>query len=430
MDRRRFMKQSVPLGIAAFYTPQSLTATSLIPDLNALPLESVDLSDPSDEEAWAKISAHFMKPEGVTQLEHGYFSHSPTGVLLETQRAMSDIQRKTSLFMRREQDQWVEDTRTDLAKFLNVPATELAITRNTTESLNTVIQGFHWKAGDEVIIGDQDYGSMNEAFEQASKRYGIVLKVAKVPLIPKSDEEVVDAYMSLLTAKTKMLHLTHLINLSGQVIPLEKLCKAARDKAGDELCIVVDAAHSLNHVPVFWREAGCDIMAASLHKWTMSPLGLGMLWVKEAWIPRIWPLMGDVNRKDTDIRRLEHLGTRPLEVFAGLRYALKFHREVLPIQAKAARLRYLQESWTASLKDTKHFQSNTPLEAGRSYAIANLKHSSLKPAELAQKLWDEFKIFTVAIDHPVVKGVRITPHLSNSIEDIHRLNTALKVLDK
>ncbi len=429
MDRRHFMKHTMPLGMAAFYTPHALAAVTWKQDVEAPMFKDVDLSDPTNEEAWAKIAAQFMRPEGVTQLEHGYFSHSPKGVLLEMQRAQTDIQQKTSLFMRREQDQWVEDTRQDLADFLQLPAEELALTRNTTESLNTVIQGFHWKEGDEVIIGDQDYGSMNESFQQAAKRYGIVLKVAKVPLLPNSDDELVEAYVSLVGPKTKMLHLTHLINLSGQVIPIEKISKEARAKAATELCIVVDAAHSLNHVPTNWAACGADIMGASLHKWTLSPLGLGMLWVKQAWIPRIWPLMADVNRAEKDIRRFEHQGTRPLEVLAGLRYALKFHRDVLPLPHKAARLRYLQESWTASLKDTKHFESNTPLEAGRSYAIANLKHSSLKPAELAQKLWDEFKIFTVAIDHPVVKGVRITPHLSNSIEDMHRLKTAIAALD-
>lgn len=325
--------------------------------------------------------------------------------------------------MRGEMSASVEVSREYLSEFLKVPAEEVAITRNTTESLNTVILGFPWKPGDEVVIGDQDYGSMNEAFEQAARRYGIVVKKAKVPVLPNNDDEVVTAYSQLFTKKTKMVHLTHLINLSGHVIPVAKIAETAR-KLG--ILVAVDAAHSVAHIDFNISELNADFVAASLHKWLCCPLGLGMLWMRKEHIPTIWPLMADTGLANTDIRRFEHHGTRPFHIIESIPEAIKFHN-IIGSTPKMLRLKYLMKKWCGAVSEIRGVSINTPWnDDTRNSAIALLNIDGYTPTELSKKLMQEYKIFTVAIEHTAIKGVRITPHLYTSIKDIDYLIKSVK----
>lgn len=388
-----------------------------------------DFSDPANEEAWSKIQALFPRVDSFTQLENGYFSHASLPIRKFHQEREDYIQSRTSFYMRREQDEAVETARKDLAGFFGWSPENVAFTRNTTESLNILISGFPWNSGDEVVIGDQDYGSMNEAFEQAAKRHGIKLTIAKVPLVPQNAEEVITAYLKEFTPQTRMLHLTHLINLSGQVIPLDAIINEAR-KINPEVCIAVDAAHSVAHIDYNWKECGADIVAGSLHKWMCNPLGLGFLYVNSKWIPQLWPLMGDTGRKDTDIRRFEHQGTRPLATIESISMAVKLNGLMGGVKNKERRLRYLQEYWTEKARGIEVFRVNTPNYTGSAGAIANIALKGRSPLSLAAILWDKYQIFTVAIQHPVVQGVRITPHLSNNSMDIEKLGQALKELGR
>ena len=388
-----------------------------------------DFSDPKNEKAWSKIQALFPRVDSFTQLENGYFSHASLPIRKFHQEREDYIQSRTSFYMRREQDEAVESARKDLAGFFGWSPENLAFTRNTTESLNILISGFPWKRGDEVVIGNQDYGSMNEAFEQAAKRHGIKLKIAEVPLVPKRAEEVVNAYLKELTPSTRMLHLTHLINLSGQVIPLDDVINEVR-KVNPDVCIAVDAAHSVAHIDYNWKACGADIVAGSLHKWMCNPLGLGFLYVNSKWIPQLWPLMGDTGREDTDIRRFEHQGTRPLATIESISMAVKLNALMGGVKNKEGRLRYLQESWTDSVQGIEALSMNTPNYPGSVGAIANVALRGKSPLSLAEILWDKYQIFTVAIQHPIVQGVRITPHLSNNRMDIEKLVQALKELGR
>jgi selenocysteine lyase/cysteine desulfurase len=220
MHRRDFISGSV-----------ALSGTALIPSFFnnlALPLPPPLENGESDENYWNTVRALFSRPDGFINLENGYFSHQPASTLLFHHQKENDINTRTSLFMRKEQQTAVETARTALAGFLKCNSEELALVRNTTEAMNIIIMGFPWKKGDEVVLGNQDYGSMTEAFQQASKRFGITLKYADVPLRPNSDEDVINAYKYLFTRKTKMVHLTHMINLSGQVIPVAKIAQEAK----------------------------------------------------------------------------------------------------------------------------------------------------------------------------------------------------------
>jgi selenocysteine lyase/cysteine desulfurase len=311
-----------------------------------------------------------------------------------------------------------------LAKFLDVSAEELVLTRNTTESLNLVIMGFPWNSGDEVVIGNQDYGSMVEAFQQAANRFGIVVKVAQIPLLPKSDDEIIQAYASLISSKTRMLHLTHTINLTGQVIPVNRIvdrCLAYQPS----IAVAVDAAHSTAHTIEKIGSLKADFIGGSLHKWLCTPLGLGYLVMKSDFIDKIWPLFGDVGISKNNIRRFEHQGTRPVHSIQSIQPAIEFH-EMIGHEAKRKRLQYLKESILEAVDGKNGISCISPWkDKDRGGAVFCIQKEGLTPAEFVKLLKEKFRIFTVAIDHPVVKGIRITPHFSTIISDVQLLKNAL-----
>ncbi len=375
-----------------------------------------------DEKYWKTVRSMFNFPKDFTNLENGYFSPQPHSTKQFHQSKEHDINQRSSWFMRKEQSEAIEKARKDLAEFLGFPEEELAITRNTTESLNTVISGYPWTKGDEVIIGNQDYGSMVSAFNQQVKRAGIIIKKAEVPLLPANDDEVVQAYTSLITPKTRVLHLTHMINLSGQLLPASKIIEAAHTRGIE---VMVDAAHSVAHIDFKPGDLNADYFAASLHKWLCCPLGLGFLAVKKKQISKIWPLMADDEYAIDHIKKFEHQGTRPIQSIMSISQAIKFHNAI-GSRLKQDRLRFLEQYWVNQVKHLEKVKMNTPGDTTRHGAIANISIANYSPAQLAEKLYSDFKIFTVAIDHPHIQGVRITPHLYTSLEDLEKLVEAIK----
>lgn len=421
MQRRNFIKSASAAGIIAGTMPSSLIGKSSSFVTKKMLEEGGHT--PEDESYWEMVGSCFSHKLDFVNLENGYCSPQPLSTLEFQIKRQRYINLTTSYYMRGEMSASVEVSREYLSEFLKVPAEEVAITRNTTESLNTVILGFPWKPGDEVVIGDQDYGSMNEAFEQAARRYGIVVKKAKVPVLPNNDDEVVTAYSQLFTKKTKMVHLTHLINLSGHVIPVAKIAETAR-KLG--ILVAVDAAHSVAHIDFNISELNADFVAASLHKWLCCPLGLGMLWMRKEHIPTIWPLMADTGLANTDIRRFEHHGTRPFHIIESIPEAIKFHN-IIGSTPKMLRLKYLMKKWCGAVSEIRGVSINTPWNDDTiNSAIALLNIDGYTPTELSKKLMQEYKIFTVAIEHTAIKGVRITPHLYTSIKDIDYLIKSVK----
>ncbi len=414
MQRRDFLSGSLALAGSALVIPK-LTA-------DELPTPPILGSGVTDENYWSTVRSFFTRPDGFINLENGYFSHQPASTLAFHQHREKDINTRTSFFMRREQQPAIENARTALGAFLKCNPEELALVRNTTEAMNIVIMGFPWKKGDEVVLGNQDYGSMTEAFQQAAKRFGIVLKYARIPLKPGNDGEVIEAYTGLFTRKTRMVHLTHMINLSGQVIPVAKIASEARKQ---RISVAVDSAHAFAQLEFGIEDLQADFVGASLHKWLCNPLGSGCLWMRKELIHKIWPLMGDNTQASDNIRRFEHVGTRPIQTLQCIPDSIAFHNKIGG-ELKEKRLRYMMQYWTTKVTRLPKIQLNTPWEdAARCGAIANVAIDGFTPTKLAEILFSKYRIFSVAIEHPAINGVRITPHLSNTMEDLDALVNAL-----
>ncbi len=376
------------------------------------------------EDFWYLIQKAYRQSPHFINLENGYFSPQPLEVMQAQADNIKMINEIPSFYMRRRQFEEKAGVKKQLADLAGCSPEEIVVTRNTTESLDTIIAGIDFAPGDEAIMCDQDYGSMLEAFEQQARRRGLVNRFIELPLHPTSDEEIVSRYESAITGKTKIILVTHLINISGQVLPVRKIADMAHKHGVEVLC---DGAHSFAQLDFKIPDLHCDYYGASLHKWLCCPLGAGILYVKKDKISGVWPLFGDTTWPADDIRKFEHIGTHPVSTNLTISNAVKFHQSIGAAR-KEARLKYLQSYWTSQVRNVPGIILNTPEASQRHGAIANVAVEGLSPNELADQLYNRFNIFTVAINNPSVKGVRITPHLYTRLEDLDTLVKGLKTL--
>jgi selenocysteine lyase/cysteine desulfurase len=270
----------------------------------------------------------------------------------------------------------------------------------------------------------QDYGAMLDMFKLQARRRGIVNRVVSLPLDPQSDDEIVQLYANAITPKTRLLMVAHLVNITGHLLPVRAISDMAHARGVDVMC---DGAHAFAQLAFRIPDLGCHYYGASLHKWLGTPLGAGILYVRQDRIAKLWPIYADEGMADTDIRKLNHTGTHPVHTDLGIDNAIDFH-ESIGAERKEARLRYLQRYWTAQVRGVPNIMVNTPTDPKRSCAIANVGVNGMKPADLAKTLFDRYKVWTVAIDTANVHGVRITPQLFTTPRELDVLVRALKEL--
>lgn len=416
MLKRDFLKRMGQATLVAPFLPITLKANKA-PSPKTYNLDNDDIF-------WQQIREDYtLKPDYIN-LENGYYNFMPNPTLQKLMEHINKVNYEASYYMRTEQWDNKAKVAARLAKLVNVAPDELIITRNTTESLDLITGGFPWKAGDEAIFAQQDYGAMQEHFKLMAKRYRIVNKIISVPNHPKSDNEIVSLYEKQITSKTKLIMVCHMVNITGHILPIRKICDMAHSHGVE---VMVDGAHCVGHIDVNIRELDCDYYGSSLHKWLSTPLGAGLLFVKKEKVSKIWPLLAEHDREPDDIGRLNHTGTHPVHTDLAINDALDY-LEIIGMERKEKRMRFLQRYWSEPLRNVKNIVINTPKEAHLSCGIANIGVSHMKPADLAKTLMDEFQIFTVAIDYANVQGCRITPNVYTTTEELDQFIAAMKTL--
>ncbi|MFL2999859.1 MAG: aminotransferase class V-fold PLP-dependent enzyme [Cytophagales bacterium] len=375
-----------------------------------------------DENYWKKVADMYHQNVKFINLESGYFSPSPESVKDYWVNFVNEINESPSYYMRTRQIEMREKVREKLASYAGIQTDELVLTRNTTESMNIIIQGIKLDRGDEILRTNLEYPNIIQALDMRGRRFGTKVRIVDVPIHPKSQQEIVDKVIGAVNNKTKIILISHMVFLNGQVFPVKEVCAKAREMG---LETIVDGAHSFSHVDMDVSEIGCDYYASSLHKWLGAPLGNGLLYVKKGNAERLWPLYGDTAYDDDNIMKLEHLGTRPCSNQNGIIPAVDFNLEIGK-KEKSKRLKFLQMRWASELKGNKNIILNTPLGEGQSYGIANVGVKNLHPSELADKLFDDYNIFTVPIDDDRgIRGVRVSPNLYSTVEDIDKFIEAM-----
>lgn len=376
-----------------------------------------------DEDYWRPIRQCYDPSPHFTNLENGFYSPATKAVMEALCDNQKRINQLTSFYMRRMDGEDRLNTRKLLAEYAGVNVNELLITRSTTESLDTVIMGLDIKPDEEVIIAESDYPNMVAAFALKEKRYGTRLKRIQIPHTPKAPEEVTECYRKAITSKTKFILLTHVINMNGQILPVAEIAKMAHQRGIEVIC---DASHSYALLDYKISDLDCDYFATSLHKWMGAPVGTGLLYIKKEKIKKVWPLFGDYGHDEDDIRKFERIGTYPAAIYISIANALKFHQSI-GTKFKEERLRYLKDYWVQKVVGFSKLKFHTPLDEKQSCAITLFSIEGKSEFEIANYLFDKHKIFTVAYDRGGFNGVRVTPHLYNTISDMDKLVKALEV---
>ena len=420
MNKRSFIKN---IAIAGIGTPLGMDSLKEYfqksADINADVLAA-------DDDFWKKIRNQYILKTDYINLENGYYNFVPQPILEKYIEHIREVNLQGSYYMRTVQFDNKNRIAGKLAELAGCMPEEMIITRNTTESLDMIIGGQDWKAGDEAVMAEQDYGAMLDMFTQVSKRYGVVNKIISVPNHPSSDEEIVRLYENAITPKTKLLMVCHMINITGQILPVRKICHMAHSKGVE---VLVDGAHAFAHIQYKISDLNCDYYGASLHKWLSVPLGAGMLYVRKEKISKIWPLLADGEKDLSKINRLNHTGTLPVHTDLSIEDAIDYYK-FIGSDRKEKRLRYLQNYWTSRVRNIPKIIVNTPAENNRSCGIANVGIEGINPGDLATRLLKEHKVFTVAIDYANVHGCRITPNLYTTTEELDSFILALKTLAK
>jgi len=415
MDKRNFLKGLTLAGLSVPLSAKSLESLMrYASDKNAGELAM-------DEAFWDGIKGKYrLKPDYIN-LESGYYNILPQEVLEKYINHIREVNFQGAYYMRTVQFDNIKLMANKVAKIAGCSTDELILTRNTTESLDMIIGGLNWQAGDEAIMAEQDYGAMLDMFKQVSRKYGTINKIVSVPNHPNSDDEIVQLYANAITPKTKLLMVSHMINITGHILPVQKICDMAHAKGVE---VLVDGAHAFAHFQYNIPDLHCDYYGASLHKWLSVPLGMGMLYVKKENIKKIWPLLADGNPDLNDIGRLNHLGTHPVHTDLAVADAVEFYEKLGP-EKKEIRLKYLQQYWTSKVRNQGNVIVNTPIDPKRACAIANVGIKGMAPGLLAERLLKEYKIYTVAIDVANVHGCRITPNVFTSPKELDVLVKAL-----
>ena len=392
--------------------------SSLIPDIPP--------PDGTDEDFWAWVQESFTVSPNIINLNNGGVSPQPRVVQDTFEKYNRLCNEGPSYYMWRILDQGREALRADLASFAGCSPGEIAIDRNTTEAMNTIIYGLPLKAGDEVVLTRQDYPNVINTWKLREKRDGIVLKWLNLELPMEDEDALAAAYISAFTGRTKVVNVTHIINWIGQIVPVKKIAAAAHARGID---VLVDGAHTFALLDFKIPDLDCDYFATSLHKWMCAPFGSGLLYVKKEKIPGIWALYPDDKPLGEEIVKFERLGTRSFASEMAIGSALDFHLAI-GSRRKEDRLRYLKDYWMIRVKDLPGIRIKTSLDPKFSCVIGLFSVDGMKTGEVDAFLFEKHRIHVTGIEWENISGIRVTPNVYTTTRDLDKLVSAITELSK
>ena len=376
----------------------------------------------ANEDIWRAVQGAFSADRTLVNLNYGGVSASPI-VVQDAMKRYLDYSNTAPVYsMWRILEPQREGVRQRLARALGCDAEEIALTRNTSESMQICQLGFDLERGDEILTTNQDYGRMITTFKQRERREGLVLKQFSIPVPAEDNDEIVSLFEQNITPRTRMILMCHQINLTGQILPVKEVTRMARARG---IPVVVDGAHAFAQFHFTLDEIDCDYYGTSLHKWLNAPHGTGFLYVRKEKIADLWPLMAAPERMDDDIRKFEEIGTHPAANYLAIGDALTFH-EGIGGERKEARLRYLRNYWADRLLENDRVSLNTSLDPEFSCCLSNLHVDGLDSRALGNWLWNEHRIIVVSINHAEFTGIRITPNLPTTLEELDRFCDAVE----
>ncbi len=420
-NRRQFFstigRPATAAAAMIFINPlELLSIHKAVANLSSTPEETA-----MDETFWYKVQQAFCVDRSLVNLNSGGVSPSPTSVQDSMKRYLDYSNTAPVYSMWRILEPQREGVRKRLAIFFGCDSEEIALTRNASEGLQICQFGFDLEAGDEVLTTNQDYPRMITTWQQRERREDIVLKQFSLPIPAEDDDEVVELFAKNITNKTKLILMCHMIFMTGQILPVKKVVKMAREKG---IPVIVDGAHSFAHVDFKLNDLDCDYFATSLHKWLYAPHGTGMLFVRKDKITDLWPMMAAAEKQDSDIRKFEEIGTHPAANYLAIADALTLN-EGIGIKRKEARLRYLRDYWVNKIKGNSRVKFHTSHKPRFYCGITTVQIEGIEPGALTQFLWKNYRIIVTPIKHPEFEGIRVSPNLFTTLQELDRFVDAL-----
>ncbi len=413
MHRRNFIRTMAgPAVVAPLAVFRPRLTANLLHELSAVDAPPEEIA--TDEAFWYQVQQAFTVDRSLVNLNNGGVSPSPA-IVQESMKRHLDFSNACPVHnMWRILEPQRESVRESLARTFDCDAEEIALTRNASEGLQIAQFGFDLRAGDEVLTTNQDYPRMLTTFRQRERREGIILKEISIPIPSEDPAEIVDRFEQHITPRTRLILICHVINITGQILPVREVVHMARRRA---IPVIVDGAHSFAHFAFTHADLDCDYFATSLHKWLLAPHGTGMLYVRRDRIRDLWPLQAAAEAQDEDIRKFEEIGTHPAANYLAIAEALTFHQGIGPAR-KEARLRYLTHYWAERLLDHDRVRLHTSLNPEFSCAIGTVQVEGIDSGALASHLWNRHRIIVTPIKHDEFEGLRVTPNVYTTLEEL------------
>lgn len=424
LSRRAFLRATGALGTSMVAARPSVAsvaaASSAVADRTADEVAQ-------DETYWRAIQEAYAPDRTLINLNNGHHSPAPR-VVHDALKHYLDSENQLPVYYASLINRNIERVRRALAAEFGCDAEELAITRNASESLQIAQDGQDLKEGDEVITTNQDYPRMLTTWDQRARRDKIKVTRLQFP-VPTTQQDLYDRFEKAITPQTKILHFCHITNLTGQLFPVQRLSRLARQRG---ITTIVDGAHAAAHFPFKLRDLECDYYGTSLHKWLCCPVGNGFLYVRKENVAKTWPLQAASARQGNDIRKFEEIGTSPAATHAAIAEALAFH-QAIGVERKAARLRYLTMRWANALKGNSRIRIHSSLEPGQTWGLATVGIDGIDARALAQFLMDKYRIVVVGLvgGQPPAQvydyqGLRVTPNIYTTLEEIDTFIAAME----
>src|SRR5207253_9778259 len=380
-----------------------------------------------DEFYWREIQEAFTLDRTLTNLNNGNTCPAPR-VVHEAVKRYMDMANMLPVQYNGMIGRNIDTVRRRMAAEFGCDPSELALTRNASESLQIAQNGIDLKAGDEVLTTEQDYPRMLTTWDQRVRRDKIKVTRLQFP-VPTTQDDLYQRFERAITPQTKVFHFCHITNLTGQLFPVQRLSRLARSRG---IASVVDGAHAIAHFPFKIRDLECDYYGVSLHKWLLAPIGNGLLYVRRENIPKLWPLQAVPERQVNDIRKFEAIGTYPTAIRAAVGEALAFH-QAIGAERKAARLRYLTLRWANAIKSNPRVKILSSLEPGQTWGLAMVGIDGVDSRALAQFMMDKYRIVINAVvgGQPPNQvfdytGLRVTPNVYTTLQEIDTFVEAMQ----
>jgi isopenicillin-N epimerase len=417
LTRRMFLKSANNLGLAAFGAAASFNEDGIKRVLDATRFVNGRTPEDvaADEDFWFEVQQAFTVDRSLINLNNGGVSPSPRVVQDAMRRHLEYSNQATTQTMWRILEPQLESVRRQLARAFGCDAEEMAVTRNASEALEICQFGLDLKPGDEVLTTEQDYPRMINTWRQRERRDRIKLRKIQFPTPPESQDELAELFEKAITPRTRVIHFCHITNLTGQIFPVKRICRMAREKGIEA---IVDGAHAFAHFPFKHADLDCDYYGTSLHKWLTAPHGTGFLYVRRSKIKSLWPLMAAEEKQDGDIRKFEEIGTHPAANHLAIAEALAFH-EGIGAERKAARLRYLFRRWAKRIDGMKGVKMLTSYDPQQSCGLTTVQIEGMDHAKLGAYLFNEYRIITTPLaEYGGVYGLRVTPNVYTTLGEI------------